>query len=246
MSEMDKSPRLFVDAPLAAGQSVTLDRAQSHYLQNVMRKGEGDVLRLFNRGDGEWSARIASTRKNAVEMECLSLLRPALLPPDIDYFFAPLKSARLDYVAQKACEMGVRRLRPIMTQHTVAGRVNLERLQANVVEAAEQCELTSLPQVLEPVGFDKMIAGWEASRRLIFCDEQAAGQPALAALQAISTDTPLALLIGPEGGFSAGERAQLLKLPGVIVLPLGPRILRADTAAVAALALVQAVIGDWR
>jgi 16S rRNA (uracil1498-N3)-methyltransferase len=246
MSDMDKSPRLFVEAPLGAGQRVTLDRAQSHYLQNVMRKGEGDVLRLFNRTDGEWSARIASARKNGVEVACLSLLRPALLPPDIDYLFAPLKSARLDYVAQKACEMGVRRLRPILTQHTVAGRVNLERLQANVVEAAEQCELTSLPQVLEPLGFDKMIAGWQAGRRLIFCDEQAAGQPALAALQAIPPDTPLALLIGPEGGFSAGERAQLIKFPGVIVLPLGPRILRADTAAVAALALVQAVIGDWR
>ena len=246
MSETDKSPRLFVDAPLGAGQTVTLDKAQSHYLQNVMRKGAGDVLRLFNRGDGEWSARIASARKNAVEIECLGLLRPALLPPDIDYLFAPLKSARLDYVAQKACEMGVRRLRPIMTQHTVAGRVNLERLQANVVEAAEQCELTSLPEVLELLSFDKMIAGLDSGRRMIFCDEQAAGQPALAALQAIPPATPLALIIGPEGGFSAGERAQLLKLPGVIVLPLGPRILRADTAAVAALALVQVVVGDWR
>jgi 16S rRNA (uracil1498-N3)-methyltransferase len=246
MRETEKSPRLFVEAPLGAGLTLTLERAQSHYLQNVMRKGEGDLLRLFNRGDGEWAARITGARKNALEITCDSLLRPALLPPDIDYLFAPLKSARLDYVAQKACEMGVRRLRPIMTQHTVGARVNMERLQANVVEAAEQCELTSLPQVLEPLGFDKMIAGWQAGRRPIFCDEQAAGQPALAALQAVPPGTPLALILGPEGGFSAGERAQMLKLPDVIVLPLGPRILRADTAAVAALALVQSVIGDWR
>jgi 16S rRNA (uracil1498-N3)-methyltransferase len=246
MRETEKSPRLFVEAPLGAGLTLTLERAQSHYLQNVMRKGEGDLLRLFNRGDGEWAARITGARKNALEIACDSLLRPALLPPDIDYLFAPLKSARLDYVAQKACEMGVRRLRPIMTQHTVGARVNMERLQANVVEAAEQCELTSLPQVLEPLGFDKMIAGWQAGRRPIFCDEQAAGQPALAALQAVPPGTPLALILGPEGGFSAGERAQMLKLPDVIVLPLGPRILRADTAAVAALALVQSVIGDWR
>lgn len=244
--EPDKSPRLFVEAPLGEGATLTLERAQSHYLHNVMRKGEGDKVRLFNRADGEWSARIVAARKNAVELQCAGLLRPPLLPPDIDYLFAPLKSARLDYVAQKACEMGVRRLRPIMTQHTVAGRVNMERLQANVVEAAEQCELTALPEVLEPLNFDKMIAGWDAGRRMIFCDESAAGQPALAALQAIPPHTPLAMLIGPEGGFSAGERGQLLKLPFVTVLPLGPRILRADTAAVAALALVQAVLGDWR
>ena len=241
----EKPPRLFVDAPLRAGETVHLDKAQAHYLGHVMRRAVGDTVSLFNRGDGEFAATITQSRKQGMELALGPRARPALLPPDIDYCFAPLKSARLDYMAQKACEMGVRRLRPVMTQHTVAGRVNLERLFANVVEAAEQCEMTAVPEVLEPVTLDRLIAGWDSARHLVFCDEGAAGAASLAALQAIPKG-PLALLVGPEGGFSASEQAMLRKLPYVTVLPLGPRILRADTAAVAALALLQSVAGDWQ
>jgi 16S rRNA (uracil1498-N3)-methyltransferase len=241
---VDKSPRLFVDAPLGEGVRVALARAQSHYLVNVMRLGEGARLRLFNRTDGEWAAVVERAHKSAAELACVALTRPALLPPDIDYLFAPLKSARLDYMAQKACEMGARRLRPVITQHTVAGRVNMERLAANVVEAAEQCELTSLPEVLEPLPLERVLAQWETGRRLIFCDEAAAGRGSFAGLDGLQPG-PLAVLVGPEGGFSAAERAMIMKLADVCVLPLGPRILRADTAAVAALALVQAKLGDW-
>lgn len=245
MDRLDKSPRLFVDAALAKDAEIELSREQSHYLVNVMRVHEGREIRLFNRTDGEWRAQVTRAHKNAVVLASRDCLRPALLPPDIDYCFAPLKSARLDYMAQKACEMGVRRLRPVMTRHTVAGRVNLDRLRANVIEAAEQCELTSLPDVLEPVDFERMIADWDVGRQLVFCDEVAAGQPSLAALARLKSG-PVGLLVGPEGGFSADERALLLSVPFVTVLPLGPRILRADTAAVAALGLLQAVAGDWR
>jgi 16S rRNA (uracil1498-N3)-methyltransferase len=165
-------------------------------------------------------------------------------PPDLDYLFAPLKHARLDYMAQKATEMGVRRLRPVFTAHTVAGRVNVERLKANAVEAAEQCNLVSVPEVLPPEPLDDVLARWEPQRRLIFCDEAAPIADPLAALQGVPPG-PLALLIGPEGGFSEAEAEALRKLPFVTAISLGPRVMRADTAAVAALALVQAVRGDW-
>lgn len=241
---MRKSPRLYVEAPLGEGLGLTLPREQSHYLVNVMRLEEGAPVLLFNGRDGEWEARIAKASKNAALLEPARQTRAQGTLPDIDYAFAPLKSARLDYMAQKACEMGARRLIPVMTQHTVAGRVNVERLAANVVEAAEQCGLTSLPQVLEPVDLAGLIAAREPSRRIIFCDESAAGKPSLAALAGLKPG-PLLLIVGPEGGFSEAERALLLRQPDVTVLPLGPRILRADTAAVAALAILQAVLGDW-
>lgn len=241
---MRKSPRLFVNAPLAQGAPVMLAREQSHYLVNVMRLAQGEAVLAFNGRDGEWEARLAKASKTAAELVPERQTRAQDSLPDIDYAFAPLKSARLDYMAQKACEMGARRLIPVMTQHTVAGRVNVERLAANVVEAAEQCGLTSLPQVLEPVDLAGLIAAREPSRRIIFCDESAAGKPSLAALAGLKPG-PLLLIVGPEGGFSEAERALLLRQPDVTVLPLGPRILRADTAAVAALAILQAVLGDW-
>ena len=242
---MRKAPRLYVDVPLAQGQQVTLPREQSHYLVNVLRLKQGAQVLLFNGRDGEWRAEIVNAHKQAAQLHLQGQSRGQDHLPDITYGFAPLKSARLDYMAQKACEMGVKRIVPVMSQHVVAGRVNLERLKANVIEAAEQCELTALPEVLEPVDLAGLLAGREPDRQLIFCDETAAGSPSLEGLKGLE-GRPLLLLIGPEGGFSDAERAILSRAENVTRLSLGPRILRADTAAVAALALLQAALGDWR
>jgi 16S rRNA (uracil1498-N3)-methyltransferase len=241
---LQRTPRLYVLAPLKAGQTVTLEDRQAHYLLHVLRLGTGATFRLFNGRDGEWLAEIIAVRKRDLTLKCDRKLRESQPPPDIDYLFAPLKHARLDYLAQKATEMGAGRLRPVITRRTIAERVNVERLKSNVIEAAEQCNLVGLPEVLEPEPLDRVIAGWEASRRLIYCDEGKPRADPLSVLRSIQRG-PLAVLVGPEGGFAPEEQRLLRNQSFVSAISLGSRIMRADTAAVAALALVQAVLGDW-
>ena len=251
MSRYDfTSQRLFVEDDLGAGRVVAATPEQTNYLCNVLRLKEGDQVLLFNGRDGEWLADLGARSKRSVALTLVRLTRAQEGGPDIDYLFAPLKRGRLDYVVQKATEMGVARLRPVITRRTNAERVNIERLAANAIEAAEQCGILRVPEVREPEKLPRLVAGWPADRTLIFCDEDAEVTDPLAALGALATPAgaprPLALLIGPEGGFDPEERAHLAALPGVVRLSLGPRILRADTAGVAALALVNARLGDWR
>jgi 16S rRNA (uracil1498-N3)-methyltransferase len=243
-----RASRLFVDAPLAAGASVVPDRGQANYLVNAMRLVPGDAVLLFNGRDGEWRADLAAASRKSVVLGVIEQTRPQSAPADLRYLFAPLKHARLDYVVQKAVEMGVSALHPVHTRHSQVERVNLGRMRANAIEAAEQCGILNLPEIVGPTPFGELIAGWTAERLLVFCDEDAeVGDPVRALGRAAGADEmPVSVLIGPEGGFSAEERAALCRLPRVVRLSLGPRILRADTAAVAALALVQAVLGDWR
>jgi 16S rRNA (uracil1498-N3)-methyltransferase len=246
MPELDFSaPRLFVDAPLGAGQSVALERNQSNYLGNVLRLSAGNTILVFNGHDGEWQARITG-RKKADSLEIVSQTRPQDRLPDIAYVFAPLKHARLDYMVQKAVEMGASRLQPVLTRHTQVSRVNSERMRANVIEAAEQCGILTLAAVTEPVPLDRYLGQREAKRMLVFCDEAAEVRSPLQALQqGLAVADGIDILIGPEGGFAEEERTLLLRQPKTLRLSLGPRILRADTAGVAALALVQAALGDW-
>jgi 16S rRNA (uracil1498-N3)-methyltransferase len=243
-----RSPRLYVAAPLAPGASIALDKAQANYLVNVLRLKPDDTVLVFNTRDGEWQANLATTGKRASALAVSAQTRPQTAPADLHYLFAPLKHARLDYMVQKAVEMGVSRLQPVMTRHAQVGRVNLDRMQANAIEAAEQCGILTLPDIAPPATLDAMIAGWDPARLLVFCDEDAEASDPMAALAAARSGTraPLAVLVGPEGGFAADERAALLRLPNVVRLALGPHILRADTAAVAALTLVQTMLGDWR
>jgi len=237
--------RLFVDAPLHDGATVTLDRAPAHYLTGVMRLGVGDAALLFNGRDGEWRAEIAAAGRRAATLVCAARTRPQAHGPDLELLFAPLKKARTDFVAEKATEMGVRRLRPVLTRFTNAERVNTARLRAHGVEAAEQCGILSVPDVAEPETLTAVLDGWDPARRLLFCDETMAPPPAPAVL-ADAASGPWAVLIGPEGGFAPEEAARLRALPQALPVTLGPRVLRADTAAVAALALWQAALGDWR
>ncbi len=236
--------RLYVTGDLAAGARLVADPQQSHYLANVLRLNEGAELLVFNGRDGEWLARIAAKTKKAVELEAVEQARPQPPRPELVYCFAPLKVGRLDYLIQKAVEMGAGVLQPVITQHTQVGKIGSDRIAANAIEAAEQCGVLAIPEVREATKLDRLLAGWEADRRLIFCDEDASTNNPLPALQQI-TEKKLGLLVGPEGGFSEDERRQLRALPFVTAIPLGPRILRADTAAVAALAVIQASIGDW-
>jgi 16S rRNA (uracil1498-N3)-methyltransferase len=240
-----RAQRLFLDHALAEGTRVALSREQTNYLLNVLRLGSGDAIRVFNGRDGEWQANVVPVSRRDAFLEIVRRLRPQVEGPDIDYLFAPLKRARLDYMVQKATEMGVARLRPVLTRYTNAERVNLERMRANVIEAAEQCGILRIPQVQEPAKLDAVLAAWEGDRRLIFCDEGAPIADPVAALRDLPRG-PLAVLIGPEGGFSDEERARLIGAPFTTRLALGPRIMRADTAAVAALTLVNATLGDWR
>ncbi|ERF83159.1 16S rRNA (uracil(1498)-N(3))-methyltransferase [Bradyrhizobium viridifuturi] len=246
MPEHDfRSPRLFVDAPLGAGASVSLERDQSNYLGNVLRLGAGDSVLVFNGRDGEWRAAI-SGRKRADTLTITTQTRAQDRLPDVTYVFAPLKHARLDYMVQKAVEMGAARLVPVLTRFTQVSRVNGERMRANVVEAAEQCGIISLAEVADPVPLERYLAGRDEARLLVFCDEAAEVANPMQALQAAkAANAGIDVLIGPEGGFAEEERALLLRRPSILRLALGPRILRADTAAVAALALVQAALGDW-
>ncbi len=244
-----RTPRIFLDAPLGGGTEVALDRDQANYLINVLRLTKGDGVLLFNGRDGEWQAELTGTGKRSLSAAVGLRQREQPAPLDLHFLFAPLKHARLDYLVQKAVEMGVSRIQPVMTKHTQVARLNLDRMRANAIEAAQQCGVLAIPEIGEPVPLKTIGGDSDAGRLLIFCDEDAAVADPVAALAAIRPaqwhSLPLAVLIGPEGGFSADERDMLGKRPNVVRLALGPRILRADTAAVAALALVQAVLGDW-
>jgi len=239
-----RTPRVHVEAPLTAGQAVAFDREQVNYLANVLRLKDGDAVLLFNGRDGEWGARLTFAGKRALTATPEEQLRGQPRPGDLHFLFAPLKHARLDYMVQKAVEMGASRIQPVLTQHTQVTRINRERMQANAIEAAEQCGVLAVPEIGEPLSFERAAAADD--RLLVFCDEDAEVKDPVAALEAVRRPVPIAVLIGPEGGFSEAERATLLKRPNTVRLSLGPRILRADTAAVAALAVVQAVLGDWR
>jgi 16S rRNA (uracil1498-N3)-methyltransferase len=246
MPQLDfRSPRLFVEAPLAAGETVELERSQSNYLGNVLRLSAGDTILVFNGRDGEWQASIAG-RKRPESLTIAAQGRPQDRLPDLAYVFAPLKHARLDYMVQKAVEMGVSSLQPVLTRFTQVSRVNSERMRANVIEAAEQCGILSLADVAEPIPLDRYLSQREGPRLLVFCDEAADTANPVQALQSgPAGSNGIDVLIGPEGGFAEEERALLLRQPQTLRLSLGPRILRADTAGVAALALVQAALGDW-
>jgi 16S rRNA (uracil1498-N3)-methyltransferase len=240
---MKTTPRIHLGQPLIEARDIELPRDQAHYLTGVLRLAPGDPVVVFNAHDGEWLAYLATVSKKRATIRCerrTSAVRP---PPDIDYVFAPLKHARLDYVVQKATELGARRLRPVITRRTIAGRVNLERMTANVIEAAEQCNLVFVPEVHQPVRLPALLESWEEGRALVYCDETAALASPIAALAPLRA--PAAVLVGPEGGFTDDEKALLKSLPFVTAISLGPRIMRADTAAVAALTLVQATLGDW-
>lgn len=240
-----RSPRLYVDAPLQPGAEVALAAGQAHYLANVLRLQAGDRVLVFNGRDGEWSATLEGARR-AVKLRLDAQTRRQTAAADLHYLFAPLKAARLDYMVQKAVEMGASRLQPVVTRHVQVARVNAERMRANAIEAAEQCGILALPEIAPPIAFKSFIAAREPARVIVFCDEAAEVANPAQALSGVKPQTPLAVLIGPEGGFAEDERAALLELPNVVRLALGPRILRADTAAVAALAVVQTVLGDWR
>jgi 16S rRNA (uracil1498-N3)-methyltransferase len=247
MPELDfRAPRLFVDAPLKEGARIELERNQSNYLGNVLRLAAGEKILVFNGRDGEWQAQIEG-RKRPDSLTIAAQTRPQDRLPDIAYVFAPLKHARLDYMVQKAVEMGASTLQPVVTRHTQVSRVNSERMRANVIEAAEQCGILSLAAVAEPMALDRYLGERQPKRLLVFCDEASEVRSPLQALQQGLTATDgIDILIGPEGGFADEERALLLRQLHTLRLSLGPRILRADTAGVAALALVQAALGDWR
>jgi len=236
--------RLFVEPPLAVAAPIACTKEQANYLLNVLRLRAGADILVFNGRDGEWRARLAEVGKRRCTLECLTPTRPQRDGPDVHYLFAPLKHARLDYMVQKATEMGVAHLQPVLTRRTIAARVNLERMRANAIEAAEQCGVLRVPSVGAPLKLDTLLAAWDPKRKLIFCDEAANVANPLTALAAVEAK-PLAVLIGPEGGFDVSERALLRQQPNALAISLGPRVMRADTAAVAALALVNAALGDW-
>jgi 16S rRNA (uracil1498-N3)-methyltransferase len=236
--------RLYVTADLVAGKRAETGPEAVNYLANVLRMKDGDEILAFNGRDGEWRAALRFESKKKLALEPLEQTREQPAAPDLIYCFAPLKQGRLDYLVQKAVEMGAGVLQPVITQHTQVARIGIERIEANAIEAAEQCGVLAIPQTREPVKLEKLIEGWDSERRLIFCDEGHDTHNPLPVLQSLPRG-PLGVLIGPEGGFSDQERQTLRKLPFVTAIPLGPRILRADTAAVVALALIQATIGDW-
>ena len=242
--------RLFVEDDLAEGARVTPPAAAQNYLLNVLRLRQGDAILLFNGRDGEWRASLDIVSKRAVALCVETRSREQTAPGDVHYAFAPLKQARLDYMVQKATEMGAGRLTPVLTRRAQLRRVSAHRLRANAIEAAEQCGLLTIPETMELIELDRYLAGLDPGRLLIFCDEDAPLTGALETLRGkgaeSSSRAAVAVLIGPEGGFDETERAMILWRENVLRLSLGPRILRADTAAVAALALVQATLGDWR
>ncbi len=241
--------RLFVEADLSPGAEVPMSEAQAHHLRHVMRRGEGAPLLLFNGRDGEWRATLALPGKKAAAAHIGEQTRPQQAEPDLWLCFAPIKRARIDLIAEKATELGASALQPMLTQHTAVERVNVERLQANAREAAEQTERLTVPIVRAPVELTKLLADWPKDRRLLMCDETGGGPPiaeVLSSLDDVARAAPWAILVGPEGGFAAGELAAIRRVEHVTAVGLGPRILRADTAALAALAVWQALAGDWR
>jgi len=236
--------RLFVPHPLAPGHAVPLDADQTHYLRGVMRREVGDEVLLFNGRDGEWRSEIIEAGKRACVLAPREQVRPQASGPDLDLVVALVKRARLETIVEKAAELGARRVRPMISRHTNADHTRIDRLRAIAIEAAEQTGRLDVPEVADPMKLDRLLDGWDADRALIFCDEAGDARPMIEVLTAPLTQA--AVLIGPEGGFSPEERERLRALPFVIPVTLGPRILRADTAAISALTLVQAAIGDWR
>ena len=237
--------RLFLQARLAAGERSGCTPEQANYLLNVLRLGANAEISVFNGRDGEWRARLIDVGKRRCTLECVELIRAQSPALDVHYLFAPLKHARLDYMVQKATEMGASKLQPVLTRRTIAARVNSERMRANAIEAAEQCGILNVPEVAAPQRLETLLNNWDERRALVFCDEAAEVRSPLAALNRLE-GRPLAVLVGPEGGFDTSEQAALRAKPFAVPISLGPRIMRADTAAVAALALVNAAIGDWR
>jgi len=235
--------RLFVPHDLAPGAALALDEGQSRYLSAVMRLAAGDSVLVFNSRDGEWRAQVALVGKRAVTLAVAEQVRAQATGPDLDLVIALVKRARLETIVEKAAELGAARIRPVITERTNADHTRVDRLQAIATEASEQTGRLDVPQVLEPVKLEKLLAGWDAGRRLLFCDEAGDARPVL---DVGITPGPWAILIGPEGGFSPRERDLLRALPYATPAALGPRILRADTAAISALTLWQAAVGDWR
>jgi 16S rRNA (uracil1498-N3)-methyltransferase len=239
----DAKIRLYVDQPLSSGQAVALNGDQANYLFAVMRLSRGNGVLLFNGRDGEWRATVAEGNKRGGVLVCDALTKPLLAPPDLWLLFAPIKKARTDFIVEKAVELGAARIMPVQTRFTNSERIRQDRLQAHAVEAAEQCGATFVPAVDDLQPLDKVLATWPEGRRILWADESLTS--ARATLEGLDPG-PAAILIGPEGGFSDAERAKLRAMPQVVPVSLGPRILRADTAAVAAITLWQAVLGDWR
>ncbi|HVV64138.1 MAG TPA: 16S rRNA (uracil(1498)-N(3))-methyltransferase [Rhizomicrobium sp.] len=237
--------RLFVESPLALGENIEPKAGQTHYLLHVMRAKPGDALRVFNGRDGEWRARIAKIDKRGCLLACETQTSPQREVPDLWLCFAPIKKTPADYVTQKAAELGVRVLQPVITRRTVVRRVNTERMRANAIEAAEQSGRLGVPEVRPPVDLAALLSSWPGERRILFCDEAGEAPPIAEALRD-ATRGPWAVMTGPEGGFDPDERSRLRAMPGVAPVTLGKRILRADTAALAALAVWQALAGDWR
>jgi len=237
--------RLFTPRELSARAELALDEGQSRYLAAVMRLAVGDELLVFNGRDGEWLSRVAALGKRVVTLAAERQMRPQSLGPDLDLVVALVKRARLETIVEKAAELGARRVRLVLTERTNADHTRVDRLQAIAVEASEQTGRLDVPQVLAPVRLDKLVVGWEEPRQLLFCDEAGDAAPVLAALEG-QPQAPWAILIGPEGGFSPKERKLLRSLNFATPATLGPRILRADTAAISALTLWQAALGDWR
>lgn len=245
MTDSPPKVRLFVEAPLGEELAFEPDRAQANYLFNVMRLGPGDAAALFNGRDGEWRAEVAEAHRRGGRLVCRARLRAQDSVPDLWLLFAPLKKQRTDLTAEKATEMGCARLAPVFTDFTSSERINVDRLRAHAVEAAEQCGVLTVPDIAEPRPLDALLDDWDPVRRLMFCDEARDAAPAASALSTAAPG-PWAVLIGPEGGFSPRERARLKSLPFALPVSLGPRVLRADTAAVAALTAWQGALGDWR
>jgi 16S rRNA (uracil1498-N3)-methyltransferase len=237
--------RLFVPHDLSSGAELALDAGQSRYLAAVMRLGVGDELLAFNGRDGEWRAAVTAIGKRAVAVRAEALTRPQALGPDLDLIVALVKRARLETIVEKAAELGARRVRVVLTERTNADHTRVDRLTAIATEAAEQTGRLDVPQIIAPVKLERLVGGWEAGRRLLFCDEAGDAKPVLNIMRGTAAGAPWAILIGPEGGFSPAERALLRSLDFATPASLGPRILRADTAAISALTLWQAAVGDW-
>ncbi|MFO1107409.1 MAG: 16S rRNA (uracil(1498)-N(3))-methyltransferase [Amaricoccus sp.] len=246
MAEVGGKIRLFVEADLGPGAMVALTRDQAHYLFAVMRLGSGGRVSLFNGRDGEWLAEVAEAGRASGRLAVAEPGQAQRRPPDLTLHFAPIKKARTDFIVEKATELGCARIQPVFTRHTNSERLRLDRLRAHAIEAAEQCGETYVPELAEPVKLDRLLDGWDPARRLVFCDESREARPAAEMLAAEAPGGPWAILIGPEGGFAPEEAARLRALPFVRRVTLGPRVLRADTAAVAAITLWQASLGDWR
>ena len=239
-------PRLYVEAGLSEGAAIDLDAARSHYLRDVLRREVGAELLLFNGRDGEWRGRIERLAKSGTRLAIQAQTRPQQASPDLWLVFAPIKRDRIDNLAEKATELGCRCLWPVFTQHTVMSRVNVERLRANAIEAAEQTERLDIPDIRTPAKLGELLASWSPDRRLIVCAEFGEAAPIAQALKTMPREGAYAVMTGPEGGFARSELDALSKLPFVTAVGLGPRVLRADTAALAALACWQAILGDGR